>query len=173
MGLAAAAIGATSQIAQGFSSYQASRYQGAVAKANQVIAERNAEQAVQRGLIDAQSQDLRNRAQLGSIAAVQGASGLDINTGSNLQVRESAAQLGRLDTETVMSNAQREAYAHKTEAMNFANQAKLAKAAGRNALIGGFIGGAANLASGIKPGDLTFMSESSSISPKWQRWRSY
>jgi hypothetical protein len=165
-----AAIGAVGSVAQGFMDYQAAGYQASVAKANQKIAEQSAEGAIRRGQISAQNQDFKNREQMGSILAGQAASGLAANAGSNVRVRESAAAVGRLDTETTMYNAEMDSYGLKRQADNFGMEAKMAKRRGKMALLGGALGAASSLSTAFKPGGKTLVGATSAVSPKWADW---
>jgi hypothetical protein len=60
--------------------------------------------------------------------AAQAASGLDVNAGSPVLVRDSTAALGRLGFANIRDNAAREIYGNLAQATNFSNQAALAKA---------------------------------------------
>jgi hypothetical protein len=72
------------------------RYQAQVAENNRQIAEQNARYATMAGAGNAQAQDFQTRAQLGQARVAQAAGGLDVASGSPVEVRSSIAQLGRL-----------------------------------------------------------------------------
>lgn len=98
-------LGAVGGMQSGQASSAAAKYQAQVARNNAQIAQQNAEYASQAGETAAQTQDLKNRATQGSIAAAQSASGLSFDSPSLVDVRSGAAQIGRLDTANVAQNA--------------------------------------------------------------------
>jgi hypothetical protein len=149
-------IGAQQQAA---ATSEAANYQAQVARNNEIIAAQNAQYAAQAGATQAQAQDLKNRATVGGILASQGASGIDIESGSSQEVRRSAAQLGRLDTETIYSNALQTARSNMAQASNFGAQAKLSDFTARNARSAGLLSGFSSLLGGA-----------SSFSEKWMKY---
>jgi hypothetical protein len=138
----------------------ASRYQAQVARNNAIIARQNASYAAQVGGTQAQAQDFKNRAQLGDIYSVQSASGIDTEMGSPVAVRESAASLGRLDTETIYANAMNKVRDYEAQSTNYEAQAGLAESAAKNAQSAGTIGAFGSLITGA-----------SSFADKWQRYQ--
>ena len=64
------------------------------------------------------------------------ANGIDINSGSAVDVSESAREEGKLNTEQTNANAQLQAYGYRTQAANFTAQSKLDQAASENAMTG-------------------------------------
>lgn len=138
----------------------ASNYQAQVARNNQVIAQQNAQQAAQTGAVAAQRQDLINRQRMGAIEAAQSASGIDIGTGSPKAVRESAYQVGRLDTATVMQNALERARSEEVAASNYDAQAQLDRMQAQAARAAGLTSGFSSLIGGA-----------SSFADKWQRYQ--
>ncbi len=153
-------VGFVGQMAQGQQQADAAKYQAAVARNNQIIAQQNASQAAQAGAIQAQSRDFRNRAVLGAIEAGQGAGGIDIDSESSKQIRESTEQLGRFDTRTVMSNALQQARGYTAQAMNFGAEAGLAESRASNASTSGLLGGFGSLLGGA-----------TSFGTKWQSYQ--
>lgn len=138
----------------------AANYNAAVARNNQVIASQKAQYEVQAGRVAAQNQDFQNRAKLGAITAAQGAGGIDLDSTSSKEVRDSAAQLGRLDTSTVMNNALVRAYGSNAEATNFGAQAGLDTMQAKNAQTAGTFAGFSSLLGGA-----------SQFSDKWLRFQ--
>jgi hypothetical protein len=55
----------------------------------------------------------------------QAASGLDVNQGSAVDVRQSAADLGHLDTMTIINNAAKQAAGFRAQGANFTAEAAL------------------------------------------------
>lgn len=138
------AVSAGMDVAKGIFGYQAAKaegkagqqmyqYQAAVAQMNQQVAKQNADYARASGEVEAQQRGMKTRSQLGSARAAQGASGLDVNKGTHVKVRESIADVGHHDVEIVRNNAARKAYGYEVEAANATAQGKLYEAAGVNA----------------------------------------
>jgi hypothetical protein len=143
---------------QGHAQAAQANYQAAVARNNAIIQQQNAAQAAATGRAQAQVQDLQNARRLGMIAAAQGASGIDIGSGSFRDVTSSAAQLGRLDTQTVMQRALEQARGYNIEAASQTAQAQLDQMQAQQAQRAGMIGGVSSLLGGA-----------SSFADKW-RW---
>lgn len=163
--LAAASIGATvlgtgvSMMGAGNaaqSQAQAANYQAAVARNNEIIAQQYAERTTRTGMAKAEQQDYRTQAILGTAKAAQAASGVDVNSGSALDVRKSIAEVGELDKETIMYNAANEAYGFKVKAAGFGADAQLDRMKADNAITAGDYAQASSFLSGV-----------SSVSSKW------
>lgn len=140
--LAAAGIGAFGAIEQGAAASAAAKANANLSRQNAKINRENAEIASQSGDQRAAMSEQKTRAYVGAIKTNQGASGVDVNTGSALDVQSSAAQLGELDALTVRSNATREAYGYKVQAEDQDFQASLDDAQAKNAGTAGYIGAA-------------------------------
>lgn len=135
---------------------QAANYQAAVARNNQVIAQQYADRSITAGMSKAELQDYKTRQMLGTAKATQAASGVDVNSGSPLDVRRSIAEVGELDKETIMFNAQNEAFGYKVRAAGFGADADLGKMKADAAVTAGDYAVASSLISGA-----------SSVSDKW------
>lgn len=138
----------------------AANYQAQVAKNNQVVAAQNAQYASQAAAIQAQSKDFQNRAKQGGILAAQAASGIDVGSGSSAEVRQSAEQLGKLDTETIYSNALQTVRGDVQQSKNFEAQSQLDTLTARNARSAGTWQSFGSLIGGA-----------SSFSDKWARYQ--
>jgi hypothetical protein len=134
--------GALGSIQQGKAAKASSDYNADVATANAAQAEQNAQISSQSGIQQEAMQEQKTRAEVGQMKANQAASGVDVHSGSALDVRSSAAELGELDALTVRSNATREAYGYKTQAIGFEGQGQLDKMEGQNAETAGYVGAA-------------------------------
>lgn len=135
-------------------------YQAQVAKNNKVIADRNAEYALATGETEAQMKGMKTAQDLGNAKTIQAASGLDVNSGSPLEVREQIASMGSFDEMMIRSNAQRKSYAAKVEGTNQQAQADISTMAGRQAETAGTIGSFSSLLGGA-----------SSVSDKWMKFK--
>lgn len=146
-GIAGAGLGAFGQIAGGNATKAADYYSSAVAQNNAITAQRNAAYAVAAGQREAADQSLKNAQVAGKIKTGQAASGVDVNSGSAVDVQASSRGLGQLDTETKLNNAALTAYGYQTQATSDLAQAKLDQAAGSQAQEGADIGAAGSLLS--------------------------
>ncbi len=160
------AIGAYSTIRQqkaikdaGKAENKAAQAQAGLLDYNAQIADAQAADAVTRGQEEENRYRQGVRTLVGSQRAGFAAQGVDIGTGSALDVQGDTAFLGELDALTIRTNAAREAWGHRASATDLRNRARVtretgvfaeqgARAAGNAALIGGvgnIIGGTANL----------------------------
>jgi hypothetical protein len=101
------------------------RYQAGVATINKSIAEGNATYAREVGEVEAQQSGMKSRSDLGAMKVAQGASGLDVNYGSSVDVRESMIELGYYSEGVVRSDAARKAYGFEVEATQDQAQADI------------------------------------------------
>lgn len=141
-------LGALGSIAGGNANAKAAEYQARVAENNAQIARQNQEWAERSAITNEAAQGIKSRASLGAVKAAQGASGVDVNSGSALDVRSSAAELGQLDAINIRANAARDAYGYATQASGYDASAGMSRAAGANASSAGMIGAASSLLGG-------------------------
>lgn len=158
-GLAGAATSAVGAESQAKATAAQATYQAQVAANNQIIANQNAEAAVAQGDVQAQNQSLQNAARVGGIIAAQGASGVDVNSGSNLDVQKSQREVGELDAQTIRYNAAQQARGFEEEAASAGGQAGLYNAEAAYAPVAGDIGAAGSLLGGA-----------SSVGAKYASW---
>lgn len=127
---------------------ESATYQAQVAANNEQIAKNDAGLAEGAGETAVEQSALKTRATEGAIKASQAASNIDVNSGSAVDVRSSADELGELDALTIRGNAQKQAYGYETAATGFGGQQSLATAQAAQAPIAGAISGAGSLLSG-------------------------
>lgn len=149
-----AGLGVIGSIKQGEAQKAQANYNASVAAANAQIAKNKAAMAGAAGTAQTEQASLETRAKVGGIVAAQAAGNIDINSGSALDVRSSAKQLGELNALTVRSNAARTAYGYQTEAASETGQESLYRSEARNAMpaaelnaFGNVLGGASSAAS--------------------------
>ena len=148
------ALGATalSGLASTFGSYQAAQAQNAAAKYDAAAADQSAElarraadDAQARGADELGSYSLR-RAQLeGTQRTALAATGVDLQSGSALDVMTDSAFLGELDAAAIRANAEREVYAASIGGANATGRARQLRSTVRSPLLGAgttLIGGA-------------------------------
>jgi hypothetical protein len=93
-------------------------YESTIANTNAKIANLQAKQTLEAGDIIASRKNLETQQKVGAIKAQQGASGVDVASGSAAAVRASAEGAGTQDELTIRNNAQRQAWGYQTEAIN-------------------------------------------------------
>ena len=161
--LAATAIGtATSvygRLQEGRAVKKQAAYQAAVARNNAILAERAAQDAEQRGQLEAQRLALQSRQLSGRQRAALAANGVLVDTGIALDVVEDTAAMGKLDQLTARRNAGREAANYRAQGMNFEASAQLAEARGASARRASYLEGLS-----------TFSTGAGSVADKWYRF---
>lgn len=104
------------------------RYQARVAENNATMGEWQAQDALRRG----EQAEIDQRRKTAQIKGVQTASmaarGLDISTGSALNILSDTDYLGEIDALTIRDNAKREAWGYRTGAQNDTNNASMLRA---------------------------------------------
>lgn len=155
-----AGMTAYGQMEQGKAAAAQSRYQAAVQRNNQIINERQADDAVQRGRIAEQQQRLQTAQVASRQRASLAANGLDLNSGSAVDILSDTAMLGELDALTVRSNAEREAWGYRVQGSNAAASAGLLDAQASSAKRAGMMGAGASLLTGA-----------GSVANKWYGFR--
>src|SRR5215471_3330383 len=109
-------VGAVGGVMGGQAQSNMYNYQAGIANLNATIAKQNAAYETALGEQQAQAQGMKTRATISQTRANQGAGGLDVNSGSNLQVRQSEAELGSYDMALIRNNAARRAYGQEVVA---------------------------------------------------------
>ena len=96
LGAIGAAASAAGTLYNGITTSQAASYRATVARNNAKIANANATRAIAAGQQQAQNQSLKNAEQLGAIKTAQAANGIDVNSGSALDLQASQRAKGQL-----------------------------------------------------------------------------
>lgn len=150
--LAGAAISASGKMQQANAQADASRYQAQIAQNNAATYENNARYAEQAGMVRAINQSMKGRSKIGSIKAAQAANGVDVNSGSALDVRVGEARTQREEALTVQHDAELQAYGYRTQAENerasaglYEKKARAATAGAALDAAGGLLGSASSL----------------------------
>lgn len=131
-------------------------YQAQVAKINAQIDKQNADYARQVGDRQTLNFGLKEGQQESQIRAAQGASGINVNMGSAVDVQRSQRQIGQMDLATIRENAAKTAYDYDVKSTQDMNQAGLYGFASTNARRAGDINVAASL-----------IGTAGSVSSKW------
>jgi hypothetical protein len=148
VGLAGTALSAYGSYEQGQAQSASAQYQAQVAANNAKIARQNAVLEIQSGETQATNVGLKTRAVVGQEKATQGASGVNVNKGSAVDVRAGTEETGMLDALTVRSNAARRAYGYQVSATSDTAQSQLLQRQSEQAETAGDIGAFASLISG-------------------------
>lgn len=131
-------------------------YQAAVARNNALIAQQNAQEARDRGTREENRQRLRTLQATSSSRASAAARGLDVNTGTPLDIADTIAGVGEIDALTIRSNTDKEVRNYMIQKQGFTNESSLRSANADNISDAGFISTAGTLLSGA-----------SSVAGKW------
>lgn len=165
--VAGAATTAYSQVQSGNAQAAASKYNSQVASENATIAQQNASLAGAAGEAQVAQETQKTRATVGGIQAAQAANGVDINSGSDVDVRSSASALGELSAINIRSNAARTAYGYQTQSTSDTAQSKLDTFNAGQEQIAGETGAAGSVLGGVSSAGSNFANylSKNSISP--------
>lgn len=155
-GVVGAGVSAGGAVETGQANANAANYRAQVASNNSVIAKQNADYAIEAGMVAGETQSLKGAAAGGTLKSRQAASGVDVNSGSAVDVRTSQREAATLDTETVMNNAELQAYGYGVQATSYKAESQLDTLTADQATTGADIGAAGSL-----------LSNASSLGFKW------
>jgi hypothetical protein len=142
LGLAGGVFSALGTIQQGEAQKNALNYQSQVAANNAVMARQAADyEAKVTGQRVAVS-SMKGAADIGTLKATQGASGVTVGTGSSRRVVQSATELEKLNTLTEQQKGQAKEYGYRQQATNFQAQSGLYGYEAPQALTGAELGAA-------------------------------
>jgi hypothetical protein len=134
-----------SAVMQGYSQSQAASYNAQVARNNQIIANQQANTALQVGQTQEENKRIQTGEMMGGIVAAEGASGVNPNTGSALNVRSSAAETGELDALTIKYNSNLQARNLQYQGDIYGSQAQLYSSQAGWDLANSILGGASSV----------------------------
>lgn len=153
-------LGAVGQVQQGQATAAAQRYNAQVQEMNATLSERRAKDAIERGQADEQRKRQQVAGLVGQQTAAMAANGVDLSFGSPLDTLVDTAALGELDALTIRTNANREAYDFRVDAVNKRAGASMSRASADNAVTGSLLnaggtilGGAGRAYQGYKTGN--------------------
>lgn len=132
LSLGSAATGLAGSFADAQSIRAQGDYQNEMAKINAKYAEFSAESAIKRG--DKAATDVKKQTKklIGSQRAALAAQGIQIDSGSALDVQEDTAMIGQQEALKIKNNAWMEAFGFKVQAQQDTQQGKIAKMAANN-----------------------------------------
>ena len=130
------------------SDFQASRF---ISQAR--LEDVEAESAITRGRDEETEARIKTKKLIGAQRARLAAQGIEIDSGSALDIQLETAELGAADALTIRNNAFRESTGHRIQAIDFRNQAEFARLSGknraRNTLVTGGLNAARDLTRGL------------------------
>ena len=135
------------------------RYQAEIDENNRKVALWKAADAKARGAKDEAAHRVKVAALKGRQRSALAASGVELGSGSALDILGDTAALGELDALTIRSNAERESYEQNVVASNLKANAGMKRMGADNAIIAGKIGAQTSLLSGA-----------GSVASKWQNY---
>jgi hypothetical protein len=154
--IAGAGLGAAGALGKAGAASGMYSYQAGIAQLNQKIALQNRDYAYATGETQAEKYGMEARHRMGAIRAGEGASGIDIGSGSKLDVQKGQQTVTDIDMAQIRNNAARRAYGYSVEASQDVAQSNLYTAAASDARSAGTIGAIGSLVSG-----------STSVADKW------
>lgn len=124
------------------------QYASFLADENAELADYGAQDAEERGRLEASYRRMAATAEVGSMQAALGASGVDGQSGSALKAAEQLRITAELDARLIENNAAREAWGLKVDAKRYRRQSKLERKKGQQSMFSTFLGGAAEFGAG-------------------------
>ena len=151
LGLASAGMSAYGALQSGNAGYQSGMYQAAVAMNNAAIANQMADREGFAGEVASGLESMRGGARVGDEKAAMAANGVDVNSGSAVDVAVSQRMQSKLSADTTMNNALLKAYGYLVQAQSDMAQAQLdvmgannKRSAGRISAFGDLLSGASS-----------------------------
>lgn len=119
---------------------QTFNYKAGIAQLNQTIAKQNEAWAVNSGGIKAVNQGLKSGQMIGDTKAKQGASGVDVNTGSSADVRDTQGDVARYEQGIIRADTAHTAYGYEVEGAKAKAEEGLDTSSASNAIDAGRLG---------------------------------
>jgi len=133
-------IGVAGAAVKGISAFSASRYRAKVAANNAEIYRDNADRVLQEASVEAQDNDVRAVGEIGQLLASQGASGIDMTSGSSLRSQVSAYKLAARDRGYTIARGEAASVRMLQGAQDSLAEARQARSAGVFSLLGSALG---------------------------------
>lgn len=157
--IASTVLGTVSSVQQGKQQQAMYNYQAKVAEENAKIANKNAANERQTGIEEARLQRMKTMQAIGSQQSAMAANGMDITSGTSLDIIEDTAAMGELDALQIEANYERKALAYEQQGLNYGNEARMDAIAGKNAYTTGIVKGVQTGLNGIE--------KMSNVASKW------
>lgn len=150
-----AGMSAYGQIQQGDNQKKLNDYQAAIGERSAKISDQAADDAEERGRVAEQQQRLKTSQIIGTQRSALASGGVQVDSGSALDVVADSAMLGEMDALTVRQNAEREAYQYRLQAYSSRTQAGMSTLAGNNAASNAAWGAGTTLIGGLGSAAMT------------------
>lgn len=139
------AISAANSLYGAFAQHRAGRLQKQLMQYNARIADYQAQDALERGVVAETRSRTSTKRTIGAQRAFLASQGVEINDGSAADVQANTAYLGELDALTIRNNAAREAWGYKAQAVDYARKGEVAGFSGDAAATQTLITGSSRL----------------------------
>lgn len=134
------ATGAAGSIMSGSANSSAYSYKAGIALMNAQIAKQNAAWATNSGGIKASEEGLKDAQEKGQTIATQGASNIDVSSGSHAVVQQTQTDVAKYNQGIIMADAAHTAYGYETQAAADTAEAQMDTSAASNAKTAGYLG---------------------------------
>lgn len=139
--IAGGLVSAGGAVMGGMNAASTAAYQAGVARNNEAMAQAAAKDALKRGAIEASKSAAQTRQLIGRERATLAGNGVDVNSGSALDIVSNTETAGATDELTIRDNANRQRIGYLNQGANFAGEAALDQTASSNAVVGGLAEG--------------------------------
>ena len=126
------AVSAVGSMQQSKAQAGQAKYYAAVARNNEILAKRAADDARERGLVEELNQRIRTNQLVGRQRASLAANGVEVGTGSAIDLVEDTLKIGETDALTIRANAERDAMGYLAQGADFKGEASLYDSSARN-----------------------------------------
>ncbi len=126
-------------LGKGDAAAQTAAYQSQIARNNAIAAQQQADAEIAAGQRQAEMKSLETASRTARLRVGMAANGVDISTGSAVDVQASERELGEIDAETALSNSALKAYGYRQRATSSTAQASLDQATAGNARTGSYL----------------------------------
>lgn len=143
-----AVMAAAGAVGSGISSHKQSKYQAEVMENQAKMEEARAVQSLEQNEAEIAKFDRQSARLRGEQNALMGASGLDMSSGSLMDIAADTVREQAIDRQNLAHQGKINAQDHVNQAGALRSQASLERSAGRNSLLGGIVSGSASLLGG-------------------------
>ena len=137
--IAGTAASAAGGLASSGAQSASANYQSQIASSNAVLAGMQRASAISAGHEQTEEKSLQGALEFGRAKAAMGANGVDVNTGSNVDVLAGNRIGSQLAAETTLANASKAAWGYQNQETSYGNQAQLFKSEAQSDQIAGLI----------------------------------
>lgn len=158
--LAGTAMSVYGNIQSGKQARTAAAYNAKLAQREAGIAEMRAQDAERRGAIEEDRFRRQQSLLMGQQASMLAASGVELDSGSPLQILADTAEATEVDARTIRYNSQMEAWGLRNQRDGYTAQSQLANVEGKNAKNNAYLSAGSSLISGLGTAGMHYASMS-------------